>query len=81
MEYQVTIRPWGNSLGIRLPKNVLNKTNVRENDVLIVETEDDRIILKKVFKHKSFQERLKEFDGNISVCDFDWGEPEGRELM
>lgn len=26
------------------------------------------------FKHKSFEERLNEYNGKITVCDFDWGE-------
>ena len=28
---------------------------------------------------KEFEERLEEYDGKISICDFDWGEPVGRE--
>lgn len=34
----------------------------------------------KVFEHKSFVERLKEYDGEIELYDFDWGEPVGREM-
>ena len=33
----------------------------------------------KVFEHKSFVERIKEYDGEIEVYEFDWGEPVGRE--
>ena len=29
--------------------------------------------------HKTFEERLEEYGGKIDVCDFDWGEPVGRE--
>ena len=36
---------------------------------------------KKQFVHKSFEERLAEYNGEISVCDFDWGEPVGREFL
>lgn len=31
--------------------------------------------------HKSFEERVAEYDGEISICDFDWGEPIGKELI
>lgn len=31
--------------------------------------------------HRTFEERLAEYDGKISVYDFNWGEPEGRELL
>ena len=41
----------------------------------------DRIILKKAFQHKAFKERMSEYNGEISVYNFDWGEPKGRELL
>ena len=34
-----------------------------------------------IFEHKSFGERLKEYDGEIEVYEFDWGKPEGREIL
>lgn len=33
------------------------------------------------FTHKTFEERLTEFDGEISFYDFDWGEDKGREQI
>lgn len=33
------------------------------------------------FKHKSFEERLEEHKGEISVLGFDWGEPVGKEML
>lgn len=81
MSEQVTVRPWGNSQGIRIPKNILEKLNIGISDTLQIEIEDDAIVLKKTFKHKTFEERVAEYDGKISVCDFDWGEPVGKELL
>ena len=78
---QVVIRSWGNSQGIRIPKNVLEKMQLKISDVLDLEIKDDTIVLRKQFVHKSFEERLAEFNGEISVCDFDWGEPAGREIL
>lgn len=78
---QVIVRPWGNSQGIRIPKNILEKLNIGISDTLQIEIEDDAIVLKKAFKHKTFEERVAEYDGKISVCDFDWGEPVGKELL
>ena len=78
---QVAIRSWGNSQGIRIPKNILEKMNLKTSDVLELEIKDDTIVLRKQFTHKSFEERLAEFGGEISVCDFDWGEPVGREIL
>jgi hypothetical protein len=33
------------------------------------------------FNHKTFEERLKEYGGEISVFAFEWGEPVGKELL
>ena len=39
------------------------------------------IELEQSFTHKSFEERLLEYNGKISICEFDWGEPKGREMF
>ena len=78
---QVAIRSWGNSQGIRIPKNILDKMQLKISDVLDIEVKDDTIILKKQFVHRTFEERLAEYNGEITVCDFDWGEPAGREIL
>ena len=81
MTAQVTVRDWGNSQGIRIPAPVLKMLGIRTSDTLDLEVENDRIILQKAFRHKSFRDRLEEYGGNITVCDFAWGEPAGREML
>ncbi len=78
---QVTIRSWGNSQGIRIPKEILDKMGLNISDVLDIDISKDSIVLRKSFKHKTFEERLAEYNGEISVCDFDWGEPVGKEML
>ena len=78
---QVAIRSWGNSQVIRIPKAILEQMQLKISDVLDLEVKDDTIVLRKQFVHKSFEERLAEYNGEITVCDFDWGEPVGREIL
>ena len=78
---RVAIIAWGNSQGIRIPKSILEKMDLKTSDILEIEVEGGVIILRKPFIHKTFEERLAEFNGEISVCDFDWGEPVGREIL
>ena len=78
---QAVIRTWGNSQGIRIPKKIMDQAGLKVADLIEISVRDDAIILKKTFKHKSFEERLAEYDGNISIVDFDWGEPVGREMI
>lgn len=81
MTSQATVKPWGNSQGIRLSMDVLRKANIQVNDTLQIEVSDNMLILKKVFRHRTFEERLAEYGGWIQVQDFDWGEPVGEELF
>lgn len=76
---RVVITKWGNSQGIRIPVDILRKANLKVSDPMTIEAEGDTIILRKEFRHKSFSERLAEYDGKIETCDFDWGEPMGGE--
>ena len=78
---QVIVRAWGNSYGIRIPKKMLEEMNLNVSDKLDVCIEDNSIVLRKVFQHKSFEERLAEYSNKISIYDFDWGKPEGREMF
>lgn len=78
---QVAIKAWGNSQGIRIPKDVLERLQLKVSDTLQMEIEGDALIFRKSFSHKSFEERLAEYDGRITVNDFDWGEPMGKELI
>lgn len=78
---QVAIRSWGNSQGIRIPKDILDKMQLKVSDVMDIEVKDNAIVLRKQFVHKSFEERLAEYNGEITVCDFDWGNPVGREIL
>ena len=78
---EVQLKPWGNSQGIRLNKTILEAAKINLEDILQVETSENMIILKKIQKHKTFEERLAEYNGEISICDFDWGDPLGKELI
>ena len=81
MTEQTVVRAWGNSQGIRLSKKILETAKIGLDDLLQVEVSENTIILKKAFRHKSFEERLADYDGKIDVLDFDWGEPLGKELV
>ena len=78
---QSIVKAWGNSQGIRLSKSVLAQANIEINDTVQIEASENVIILRKVFRHRTFKERLAEYDGKMEVQNFDWGEPAGKELL
>lgn len=48
MSWKRQIVAWGNSLGVRIPNQVFQKTNLKEGDGIAVEIQDaDTIVLRK----------------------------------
>lgn len=77
----VQIKPWGNSQGIRLTKEILEQARVKVNDYMTVEVREGDIVLKKQFKHRTLEERIAASGGELErFGEYDWGEPEGREV-
>ena len=78
---QVQVKEWGNSQGVRLPREVLKNAGLSLNDVLEIEVSNGVITLTKPFRHKSLEERAREFDGKLGLDgEYDWGQPLGREV-
>ena len=42
------LQKWENSQGIRIPKSILDEVNWKENERVLIEVEDGKIVLKKV---------------------------------
>ena len=78
---QVQVKPWGNSQGIRISRELLQEANVGINDILDVKVSNGKITLVKSFRHKSLEERAAEFGGKLNLDgEYDWGKPMGREV-
>ena len=90
MTTSTTITKWGNSRGVRLPKPFLEKLELKENDVVYVFAENDKIIIKKKYQHKTLKQRAEEFYGKdfetvleenpYEYEEMDWGSPVGEEV-
>ena len=78
---QVQVKEWGNSQGIRLPKEILQDAGIALNEVLDVIVSNGTIRLEKKWKHKTLEERAAEYGGELNLDgEYDWGEPVGREV-
>ncbi len=42
----ISVKKWGNSLALRIPKDVVKSLNINDSSLLDLELEDDRVILK-----------------------------------
>ena len=78
---QVSIKPWGNSQGIRFSREFLASAGIKPNDVLTAEVIDGKIVLSKQFQHRTLQERAAAYGGNLNLSnEIDRGEPQGNEV-
>ena len=75
------IKPWGNSHGIRLSRELLIEAQITPSDPLEIFVLNGDIIIRKQFRHKTLEERAEEYAGKLGAYqEFDWGKPAGREF-
>jgi len=84
-----TVQKWGNSLGIRIPRVLLDTVKIVENDKVELNSKEDTITIRKLAQtsHKSLEERLVAFYGKPieaitsvePIGEYDWGAARGEE--
>ena len=78
---QVQLKPWGNSQGIRLTKEMLEAAGFRSGDVLEVTVSGQRLTLSKPFAHRTLAERAADYGGKLFLSEeLERGEPSGSEV-
>ena len=78
---EAKLQKWGNSDGIRIPSSILKSLGLKTNDIVNIETEEDKIVITipKV-KRISLADRFKNYHGDNIAKEFEWDEPVGKEL-
>lgn len=74
-----TISKWGNSLGIRIPKSILNASGMKEMDDVTVSVEGNNIIITKAMP-ANIKELFEGYSGTEKLEEIDWGEKQGEEI-
>jgi antitoxin MazE len=74
-----TIQKWGNSHAVRIPKALLEKANLTNNDQVKIKVLDGNIVITPVKKHRTLKERIAGYDGNCNCRELDTGNPRGNE--
>ena len=76
-----TIQKWGNSNAIRIPKTILEMTELSENDKVELRVQDGNITIIPIKKHISLDERIAEYEEEYICEEWDVGEPKGKEVL
>ena len=77
------VQKWGNSQGIRIPKNILENSHIKIGEEVEITIQDGKIIVEATNRvHGRY--KIKDLVGNMpvdyEVAEENWGDPTGREV-
>ena len=72
---------WGNSLGIRIPKDIAGRVGLTEGTSVEIEAADDRIIILPTKRRYRLEDLLVGMTPEAMHEAFDWGPDVGREAV
>ncbi|OQW50822.1 MAG: MazE family transcriptional regulator [Proteobacteria bacterium SG_bin7] len=75
----VKIQKWGNSLGVRIPKTVIEKVNLSENSEVEIESKNGTIVIFPAKKEYSLDSLLEQITKNNLHSEKDF-KTEGNEV-
>ncbi len=78
---QVQISRWGNSLGVRIPKDVARRAGLSEGARVEIEAEDNRIVIAPSAPRYRLEDLLEGMTPEAMREAFDWGRDLGREAV
>ncbi len=75
-----TVSRWGNSLAVRIPKGILERSRVREGDSLELNvSEDGGLVLRPVRRPCTLEELVAGITPENRPSETDWGAARGNE--
>ena len=77
------IQKWGNSQGLRLPKQVLEDARLAVGDDVVVTARDGMIVIapaRRVRGKQSLKELVSRISEDYEPEEMDWGAPVGKEV-
>jgi antitoxin MazE len=82
MERTINLGYWGKSIGLRLPKNAIEKLGLNNHSTVTYKlTENKEMIIKPAYKHKTIKERFANYTGEYRGEELYWGEDVGEEII
>ena len=75
---QISIKKWGNSLGVRIPQSILNILNIKENQNLNIEVQNGNIIIKPITRE--LENLLSQISPENLHNEIDFGSSKGAEV-
>jgi antitoxin MazE len=77
---ETRIQKWGNSLGVRLPKEILNKTQLREGSCVNITNKRKLIFIEScVYERPSLESLVRKINAKNIHRELEWDNSYGKE--
>ena len=73
------ISKWGNSLAVRIPRNLLEASGLADGDSIELAGENGRLVITPVFRQYGLDELVEGITPENRHTETDWGPPQGAE--
>jgi antitoxin MazE len=76
------VQKWGNSQGVRIPKNLLNNTHIQIGEEVELAIRDGKIIIEstnRIHGRYSIEELAKQMPEGYNPTEESWGDSVGKE--
>jgi len=77
---QLAIAKWGNSLALRLPRNVAKDAKLQVGVPVELSVKDGSVVVTPVRKKFRLEDLLAQMTDEHRHPEVDWGEPQGEEV-
>ena len=74
------VTKWGNSLAVRIPKNLASQINLKEGSSISITVKEGNIVISPKRKKYTLEELLEGTSPDDFGGEIDWGEPVGVEV-
>ena len=78
---EARIAKWGNSLGLRIPKDIAGKLGLAEGVSVEIEAEGQRVVISRARPRYRLEDLLTGMTPKAMHQAFDWGPDAGRESV
>jgi len=78
---RANVSRWGNSLGVRIPKDIAGRVGLSEGAQVDIEMENDRIVISPARPRYTLEALLRGMTPQAMHEAFDWGPDRGREAV
>jgi len=75
------VAKWGNSLAVRIPKDVAEQARLHEGDSIVIETLDGRVQLRPAERIPTLEELVAQITKQNRHEETDWGPDVGKEII